>query len=65
MRLKAIIASMSNPEAPEDTLENKLLKLMKEENEKLKATIRLFENDKNLLKSRQRIQKRQIADFKK
>jgi hypothetical protein len=38
---------------------------MKEENEKLKATIRLLENDKNLLKSRQTIQKRQITDFKK
>ena len=38
---------------------------MKEENQKLKATIRLLENDKNLLKSRQTIQKRQITDFKK
>ena len=38
---------------------------MREENEKLKSTIRLLENDKNLLKSRQTIQKRQIADYRK
>lgn len=38
---------------------------MKEENEKLKSTIRLLENDKNLLKSRLTIQKRHITDYRK
>ena len=65
VRLKSLIASFPSSSVQEDNLENKLLKLMKEENEKLKATIRLLENDKNLLKSRQTIQKRQITDYKK
>ena len=42
MRLKAVIASFPHSSSQEDNLENKLLKLMKEENEKLKATIRLL-----------------------
>ena len=38
---------------------------MKEENEKLKGTIRSLEDNKNLLKSRRSKEKKQIADLKK
>lgn len=65
IRLKAVITASASPPEEGANIENKFLKLMKEENEKLKSTIRLLENDKNLLKSRQILQKRQINDFKK
>ena len=39
--------------------------MLKEENEKLKASIRLLENDKVLMKSRHNIQNKQISDLKK
>ena len=64
IRLRAIITSLqASPQ--EDDFENKFLRLMKEENEKLKATVRQFENEKTLLKSRQAIQKRQILELRK
>jgi hypothetical protein len=42
IRLKAIIAANSSSSPEDASIENKFLKLMKEENEKLKSTIRLL-----------------------
>ena len=64
IRLRSIIAS-NHTNNHDCDFDNKFLRLMKEENEKLKATVRQYENDKNLLKSRQSIQKRQIQELKK
>lgn len=42
IRLKAIIAANTSSSTEDVSIQNKFLKLMKEENEKLKSTIRLL-----------------------
>lgn len=45
--------------------DNSFLKMLKQDNEKTKSSMRILENEKNSMKASHIIQNKQIADLKK